>query len=102
MPAIPKIIPGAMLAWFRSAAGQSFKDTLSGGAPAADALMLRAYDRGPLRRVRDVVAYLARRHANFLFGTDTPSMPSYGNLPGLNGYLEMRQLWSVGLSLEQI
>jgi imidazolonepropionase-like amidohydrolase len=52
--------------------------------------------------VRQVVAYLAARNANFLFGTDTPSAPTYGNLPGLNGYLEMQQLYEAGLSLEQI
>jgi imidazolonepropionase-like amidohydrolase len=49
-----------------------------------------------------VVGYLAARNANFLFGTDTPSAPTYGNLPGLNGYLEMQQLHNAGLSLEQI
>ena len=27
---------------------------------------------------------------------------AYGNLPGLNGYLEMQQLLRAGLSLEQI
>jgi len=35
-------------------------------------------------------------------GTDTPSAPTYGNLPGLNGYLEMQQLRKAGLSLQQI
>jgi imidazolonepropionase-like amidohydrolase len=35
-------------------------------------------------------------------GTDTPSAPTYGNLPGLNGYLEMQQLHDAGLALEQI
>jgi imidazolonepropionase-like amidohydrolase len=49
-----------------------------------------------------VVAYLADKDANFLFGTDTPSAPTYGNLPGLNGYLEMQQLQKAGLSLAQI
>jgi imidazolonepropionase-like amidohydrolase len=49
-----------------------------------------------------VVAYLAANNANFLFGTDTPSAPTYGNLPGLNGYLEMQQLQKAGLSLAQI
>jgi len=29
-------------------------------------------------------------------------MPTYGNLPGLNGYLEMQQLQKAGLSLAQI
>src|SRR5262249_13880517 len=49
-----------------------------------------------------VIAYLAGKDANFLFGTDTPSAPTYGNLPGLNGYLEMQQLQKAGLSLKQI
>jgi len=64
--------------------------------------MLQLLERGPFRRVRQVVGYLARNDSNFLFGTDTPSMPSYGNLPGLNGYLEMQQLQKAGMSLEQI
>src|SRR6202035_2475492 len=57
---------------------------------------------GPVRRVQKVVAYLAGKDANFLFGTDTPSSPTYGNLPGLNGYLEMQQLHQAGLTLPQI
>jgi imidazolonepropionase-like amidohydrolase len=55
-----------------------------------------------VRRVYQVVGYLAGNDANFLFGTDTPSAPTYGNLPGLNGYLEIQQLQRAGLSLEQI
>jgi imidazolonepropionase-like amidohydrolase len=45
---------------------------------------------------------LASKDANFLFGTDTPSAPTYGNLPGLNGFLEMKQLQRAGMSLRQI
>lgn len=45
---------------------------------------------------------LASKDANFVFGTDTPSSPTYGNLPGLNGYLEMEQLQKAGMSLAQI
>ena len=58
--------------------------------------------QSPLRRVRQVVAYLTSKDANFVFGTDTPSSPTYGNLPGLNGYLEMKQLQKAGMSLRQI
>ena len=64
--------------------------------------MREGFDHSPIRRVRQVVSYLAARNANFLFGTDTPSAPTYGNLPGLNGYLEMQQLREAGLSLAQI
>jgi imidazolonepropionase-like amidohydrolase len=67
-----------------------------------DAAARAGFDQGVLRREDQVVAYLARRNAHFLFGTDTPSAPTYGNLPGLNGYLEMRDLQRAGLSLRQI
>ncbi|MBZ5538740.1 MAG: amidohydrolase family protein [Acidobacteriia bacterium] len=99
--AIPRVIPGEMLEWFNSPEGKSFKKELVED-DLSDAAMIEAYERGPLRRVRQVVAYLAGKNANFLFGTDTPSAPTYGNLPGLNGYLEMRQLHKAGMSLAQI
>ena len=102
MPAVSKVVPAEMLAWFNSAEGRSFKSTLFGNNAAPDAAMLQAFEQGPFRRVRQTVAYLASESTNFLFGTDTPSMPSYGNLPGLNGYLEMQQLQKAGMSLTQI
>jgi hypothetical protein len=101
MEAIPRIIPAEMLEWFNSPQGKWFKKEISEDE-TPDAAVLKGFDDGPLRRVRQVVAYLAVKDANFLFGTDTPSAPTYGNLPGLNGYLEMRQLQQAGLSLEQI
>jgi hypothetical protein len=97
-----KIVPAEMAEWFNSAEGRSFKNTLFGDNAAPDAAMLQAFEQGPFRREGKVVAYLASKDANFLFGTDTPSMPSYGNLPGLNGYLEMQQLQKAGMSLAQI
>jgi imidazolonepropionase-like amidohydrolase len=101
MPAIPRVIPAEILAWFNSAEGKSFKKELE--RPGfTDRAMLEGYERSVFRRVRQVVAYLAGKDANFLFGTDTPSGPTYGNLPGLNGYLEMQQLQKAGLSLAQI
>jgi imidazolonepropionase-like amidohydrolase len=101
MKAIPKVIPGEMLEWFNSPEGKWFKKELVDD-DTPDAVMFQGVDRGPLRRVRQVVAYLASKDADFLFGTDTPSGPTYGNLPGLNGYLEMQQLQKAGLSLSQI
>jgi len=90
-----------LLAWFNSPEGKWFgKEIDEDNTP--DPEMRRVFDRGPIRRVRQVVGYLATRNANFLFGTDTPSAPTYGNLPGLNGYLEMQQLHEAGLSFEQI
>jgi imidazolonepropionase-like amidohydrolase len=101
MPEIPQIIPAPLLAWFGSPEGKWFGRELNEDN-TPDAEMREEIDGGPIRRVRQVVGYLAARNANFLFGTDTPSAPTYGNLPGLNGYLEMQQLHEAGLSLEQI
>jgi imidazolonepropionase-like amidohydrolase len=100
-PAIPKVIPAEMLEWFKSPEGKWFKKELA-DENTADAVVRQGWDNGPLRRVRLVLAYLASKDANFLFATDTPSGPTYGNLPGLNGYLEMQQLRQGGLSLKQI
>lgn len=94
-------MPKEMIEWFQSPEGKWFgKELNEDGAP--DAAILKGYEQGPLRRVRQVVAYLAKEEANFVFGTDTPSAPTYGNLPGLNGYLEMKQLQNAGMSLTQI
>jgi imidazolonepropionase-like amidohydrolase len=101
MKAIPRVIPNEMLEWFNSPEGKWFKKELDGD-DTPDAAMLQGLDRGPIRHVRQVVAYLAGKDADFLFGTDTPSAPTYGNLPGLNGYLEMQQLQKAGMSLVQI
>src|SRR5215469_7819512 len=99
-PAIVKVIPQELLAWFESPEGMHFKKEVDpDGTP--DAVMLQRF--GPLlQREHLVVAYLAARDTNFLFGTDTPSAPTYGNLPGLNGFLEMKHLQQAGMSLKQI
>jgi len=99
--AISKVVPKEMLAWFNTPEGKAFKKELVDD-DTPDAAMLQAYDKGPIRGERQVVAYLAGKDADFLLGTDTPSGPTYGNLPGLNGYLEMQQLQKAGLSLTQI
>jgi imidazolonepropionase-like amidohydrolase len=101
MKGVAHVVPKEMLDWFESREGKSFRNELNpGGAP--DAAIIRGYEQGPIRRVRLVVAYLASRDTKFLFGTDTPSAPTYGNLPGLNGFLEMKQLQRAGMSLKQI
>jgi len=101
MAAIPKVVPAEMLAWFNTPEGKWFKKEVNDdGRP--DAAVLNGFQRGPVHHVQLVVGYLAGKDANFLFGTDTPSAPTYGNLPGLNGYLEMQQLRKAGMSLAQI
>ena len=98
-PGIAKVVPKELAAWFATPAGRWFKEEVTEGE--ADAAVMQGFDQ-PLRRLRQVVAYLAAKDANFLLGSDTPSGPTYGNLPGLNGYLEMQRLHEAGLSLAQV
>jgi hypothetical protein len=99
---IAKVIPKEMLEWYQTPQGRWFAKELGGADNVPDSVRLAEFEKGPLRRVQLVVGYLASKDANFLFGTDTPSAPTYGNLPGLNGYLEMKQLQKAGMSLTQI
>lgn len=99
-PALAKLLPPDMLAWFKTPEGNWFKEEVAEDGASDEAA--RQGLEAPLRRQRQVVAYLAGKNANFLFGSDTPSSPTYGNVPGLNGYLEMRNLHQAGLSLEQV
>jgi imidazolonepropionase-like amidohydrolase len=101
LDATAKVTPKELLEWFQSPEGKWFGKELNvDGTP--NATVLEHFEQGPLRRIRQVVTYLASKDANFVFGTDTPSSPTYGNLPGLNGYLEMKHLQKAGMSLEQI
>lgn len=98
-PALRKVVPASLLKWFGTNEGKWFKEELAEGEHDHD--VLKGFD-APLERQRQVIAYLAARDANFVFGSDTPSSPTYGNLPGLNGYLEMQRLHEAGLSLAQV
>ena len=101
MQAIPKVVPAEMAEWFKTPEGKWFKKEVD-DSDSPDAAVYEGLEHGPIRRVQLVVGYLASKDANLLFGTDTPSAPTYGNLPGLNGYLEMQQLQKAGMSLTQI
>ncbi|MDV7140175.1 amidohydrolase family protein [Maribacter sp. TH_r10] len=46
--------------------------------------------------------YMHDNGGKLLFGTDTPSSPTYGNPPGYNGYLEMLEMESAGIPLNKI
>jgi amidohydrolase family protein len=102
-PRLLDVVPASMVEWFRTPEAQAMKKHLTASEPGAtDRQLYEIYERFPLRRVRQATRRLAEKHAKFVFGTDTPSGPVYGNVPGLNEYLEMRNLRDAGLSLEQI
>jgi len=60
-------------------------------------IVRRAGDRG-----RITAAYFVARGGRLLFGSDTPSAPTYANPPGRNGYLEMVELERAGIPPRRI
>jgi imidazolonepropionase-like amidohydrolase len=108
-PRLAQVVPSSLIDWYRSSEGQWFHDVLlpEFHLPAnADAGAIeRLVDErvGPaIERVKHATAYLAEHQGRILFGTDTPSGPTYANPPGLNGWLEMHRLLEAGESAQQI
>lgn len=104
-PALAAVVPAGLIDWYRSPDGQWFVEELRadfGGAGNENILSMISTEGGPGFTSRKTTAYLAAHDARILFGSDTPSSPTYGNPPGYNGYLEMKQLVAAGVSLRQL
>ncbi|MCX6125752.1 MAG: amidohydrolase family protein [Proteobacteria bacterium] len=91
-PDIKKVIPADLLAWYRTKDGQWFADLLRKEIKLSDDFIATA-NKKRMVQLGLTVNYLLSKQGRLLFGTDTPSAPTYGNLPGWNGYLEM-QRWN--------
>jgi imidazolonepropionase-like amidohydrolase len=108
-PQLQQVLPRNLLDWYGTAAGQWFRNILTEGytslkgkdPKAAEAIVIEDLQI-PLDRVQHATTYLAARDARILFGTDTPSAPTYANPPGLNGWWEMQRLVAAGVSPSQI
>lgn len=104
-PALAAVLPAALIEWYGTPDGRWFADELRAEFDGlADERIAAIYEGrdGPLFMSNATVAYLAERDTRFLFGSDTPSSPTYGNPPGLNGYLEMQNLAAAGVSPRQL
>jgi imidazolonepropionase-like amidohydrolase len=108
-PRLPHVLPSNLIDWYRSPEGQWFHVAVSQDIKlpadtspsqlehAANERFASVIDRG-----KHVTAYVVARHGRILFGTDTPSAPTYANPPGLNGWLEMQRLIEAGETPAQI
>jgi imidazolonepropionase-like amidohydrolase len=106
-PELARVFPPNLLAWYRTPEGQWFHDTLAanmpkGGDPKATQAKVEKVYAGPIQRVTQATQYLAAHGGKLLFGTDTPSAPTYANPPGLNGWLEMNNYVAAGVTPAQI
>ncbi|HEX5788325.1 MAG TPA: amidohydrolase family protein [Woeseiaceae bacterium] len=104
-PNLAAVLPAALIRWYRTPEGRWFADELRLEFDGMeDTQILGQFDSafGPLATSQKTVAYLAERNGRLLFGSDTPSSPTFGNPPGYNGFLEMQNLVEAGVSLPQL
>ena len=108
-PQLPRVLPSSLIDWYRSPEGQWFRVVMSQDvklpANADPSQMEHVVDEriGPvIARGKHATAYVVARHGRLLFGTDTPSAPTYANPPGLNGWVEMHRLVAAGETPAQI
>ena len=108
-PRLLRVVPSNLIDWYRSPEGQWFRMVVSQdmnpSAKASPSQLERVVNEGfatTIDRGKHAAAYVAARHGRILFGTDTPSSPTYANPPGLNGWLEMQRLIDAGETAAQI
>lgn len=107
-PRLTRVLPSTLIDWYRSPAGQWFHrvmiQDMKLSVDASPSELQQAAERftSVIDRGKHATAYLVARHGRILFGTDTPSAPTYANPPGLNGFLEMHRLLDAGLTPAQI
>jgi imidazolonepropionase-like amidohydrolase len=101
-PQLARVLPAGLLAWYRSEPGRWFAREIARGYEGMPAERVRQGFRRTGDAGRAAAAYFARRGGRLLFGSDTPSGPTYANPPGYNGHLEMRELERAGVAPRQI
>lgn len=94
-PRLLDVLPVALIDWARTADGAWFRNQVGEGLGDRDPLETYAPS---LARLDQVVARLANAEARLLFGSDTPSGPTYANPPGLNGWWEIQRWARAGMS----
>jgi imidazolonepropionase-like amidohydrolase len=102
-PVYAKVVPSALLAWYRTDDGQAYKRTLKKdfGDTTPDAIVARTFNQIGDRGAR-ATKYLFDLGHPMLLASDTPSSPTYGNQPGYDTYREMVALAEAGISLQAI
>ncbi len=104
-PALAEVLPRGLIDWYATADGQWWRTRMLGAAfirADVEAGQWQRIDSDAIDRLAQALAYLARRDARLLFGSDTPSDPTYANPPGLNGRREMARWIAAGATPAQL
>jgi imidazolonepropionase-like amidohydrolase len=101
-PRLGRVLPKALIAWYRTPPGQASAAEMRRGFGSADDARIRRIMRGVADHGAVAARYLVSRGGRLVFGSDTPSGSTYGNPPGLNGFLELERLAGAGIPLDRL
>ena len=101
-PRLGRVLPRTLTAWYRTPGGQAYAREVRGRFGAADDGRIRRIFRQVSDHGAVAARYLLARGGRLVFGSDTPSGPTYGNPPGLNGFLELERLAGAGIPLDRL
>lgn len=98
-PQLKKVVPRTMLEWYNTEEGQWFAHELFADYSSEE--IHKIYGNIQAHAML-ALKYLSDNEGLILFGTDTPSAPTFGNQPGHNGYWELRLMKEAGVPLDKI
>jgi imidazolonepropionase-like amidohydrolase len=101
-PRLARVLPRPLIAWYRTTAGQAFAVQMRRNFGAASDAQVGEIFHGVARHGATATRYLVAHGGRLVFGSDTPSAPTYGNPPGLNGFLELERLAAAGVPLPRL
>lgn len=96
---LKQVVSHEMINWYKTEEGQWFSKELFANSSSEEVNEIygNIQAHGQL-----VLKYLSDNGGLVLFGTDTPSAPTYGNPPGYTGYMEIKMMHEAGVSLGKI
>jgi imidazolonepropionase-like amidohydrolase len=101
-PRLERVLPRSLIAWYRTPSGQAFAGELRRNIGKASDEKVRELFRRVADHGATATRYLVSHGGRLVFGSDTPSGPTYGNPPGLNGFLELERLAAAGVPLSRL
>ncbi|MBT8079265.1 MAG: amidohydrolase family protein [Gammaproteobacteria bacterium] len=104
-PRLKRVLPGGLIDWYRTDDGQWWRRRML-QVPIVSQLveqgLWQELDAPPIARVSAVLEHFASNGGRLLFGSDTPSDPTFANPPGLNGRMEMDRWIAASVTPEQL
>jgi len=102
-PALKKVVPPALLAWYRTEEAQFFKKEFLDGSPElADPAVARKLYQDVATWNERPFTYLTQHGGRVVLASDTPSGPTWTDQPGLHTFRELQHMTRAGLALRDL